>query len=41
MLSRYNIVSETDLRQAMQRTQEYLKNTVQESAGAVMPARVQ
>jgi integrase len=41
MLSRYNIVSETDLRQAMQRTQEYLKKTVQESAVAVMPARVQ
>jgi hypothetical protein len=28
MLSRYNIVSETDLRMAMRRTQDYLKDTV-------------
>jgi integrase len=38
MLSRYNIVSETDLRQAMRRTQDYLKETVQESKVATMPA---
>jgi integrase len=41
MLSRYNIVSETDLRQAMRRTQDYLKDTVQESTVVVMPAKVQ
>ncbi|HXO35805.1 MAG TPA: tyrosine-type recombinase/integrase [Candidatus Acidoferrales bacterium] len=37
MLSRYNIVSETDLR----RTQEYLKSTVEQSKVVAMPARVQ
>lgn len=41
MLSRYNIVSETDLRQAMRRTQDYLKDTVQESTVVAMPAKVQ
>lgn len=41
MLSRYNIVSETDLRQAMQRTQEYLKSNVEPSKVVAMPARVQ
>lgn len=43
MLSRYNIVSETDLRQAMRRTQDYLKDTVaiEETKVVAMPARVQ
>jgi integrase len=41
MLSRYNIVSETDLRQAMRRTQDYLKDTIQESTVVAMPTRVQ
>ena len=41
MLSRYNIVSETDLRQAMRRTQDYLKDTVQESTVVATRARVQ
>ena len=41
MLSRYNIVSETDLRQAMRCTQDYLKDTVQESTVVAMRARVQ
>jgi hypothetical protein len=42
MLSRYNIVSETDLRQALQRTGEYRKNAlVEESKVVAMPARVQ
>jgi integrase len=40
MLSRYNIVSETDLRQAMRRTQDYLRDTVQESTVVAMPVRV-
>lgn len=44
MLSRYNIVSETDLRQALQRTGEYRKNKnalAEESKVVAMPARVQ
>ena len=42
MLSRYNIVSETDMRQALQRTGEYRKNAlVEESKVVAMPARVQ
>jgi integrase len=41
MLSRYNIVSETDIRQALQRTEEYRKNKVEESKVVAMPARVQ
>jgi hypothetical protein len=42
MLSRYNIVSETDMRQALQRTGEYRKNAlVEESKVGAMPARVQ
>ena len=41
MLSRYNIVSETDMRQALQRTGEYRKNAlVEESKVVAMPARV-
>jgi hypothetical protein len=34
MLDRYNIVSETDLRLAMRRTQDYLKGTVEETKRA-------
>ena len=42
MLNRYNIVSESDLRSAMRRTQEYLKDAVQqESKVAIMPVRLQ
>jgi integrase len=42
MLSRYNIVSQTDMRQALQRTGEYRKNAlVEESKVVAMPARVQ
>lgn len=42
MLSRYNIVSETDLRQAMQRTEEYRKNALAEETKVVnMSGRVQ
>jgi integrase len=42
MLSRYNIVSETDQRQALRRTQDYLKDaTAEESKVVAMPARVQ
>ena len=42
MLSRYNIVSETDMRQALQRTGEYRKNAlVEESKLVPLPARVQ
>ena len=42
MLSRYNIVSETDMRQALQRTEEYRKNAlVEESKVVTMRARVQ
>jgi integrase len=41
MLSRYNIVSEADLRQAMRRTQDYLKSVVEETKVVAMPARVQ
>jgi hypothetical protein len=37
MLNRYNIVSEADLRSAMRRTQEYLKEAERGSAVAVMP----
>jgi integrase len=41
MLDRYNIVNETDQRQAMQRRDVYLKDTVEESKVVAMPARVQ
>lgn len=41
MLDRYNIVSETDLRLAMRRTQDYLKGTVEETQLMTMPATVQ
>jgi integrase len=42
MLSRYNIVSETDMRQALQRTGEYRRNALAvESKVVAMPARVQ
>jgi integrase len=41
MLSRYNIVNETDQRQALRRTQDYLKSAVEESKVVAMPARVQ
>jgi integrase len=42
MLSRYNIVSETDMRQALQRTEEYRKSVqVEESKVVAMPLRVQ
>ena len=41
MLDRYNIVSETDLRLAIRRTQDYLKGTVEEAQLMTMPARVQ
>ena len=42
MLSRYNIVSETDMRQALLRTGEYRKNAlVEESKVVARPARVQ
>ncbi|MGA8621827.1 MAG: hypothetical protein WB660_25290 [Candidatus Sulfotelmatobacter sp.] len=41
MLSRYNIVSETDQRQALRRTQDYLKVTAEEMKVVTMPARIQ
>jgi len=41
MLSRYNIVSETDQRQALQRTEAYRKSVAEETKVATMPARVQ
>jgi integrase len=41
MLDRYNIVSETDLRLAMRRTQDYLKAHVEEARIITMPATVQ
>jgi len=41
MLDRYNIVSETDLRHAMRRTQDYLKSEVEEARLMTMPATVQ
>jgi integrase len=42
MLNRYNIVSESDLRSAMRRTQEYLRDAAgQEDKVAVLPTRLQ
>jgi hypothetical protein len=42
LVRRYNIVSETDMRQALQRTGQYRKNAlVEESKVVAMPARVQ
>ena len=41
MLDRYNIVSETDLRLAMRRTQDYLKGTVEDVQILSVPAAVQ
>ncbi len=41
ILSRYNIVNETDQRQALRRTQDYLKSTVEETKVATVSARVQ
>jgi integrase len=41
MLDRYNIVSETDLRLAMRRAQDYLKGKVEETQLMTMPATVQ
>jgi integrase len=42
MLSRYNIINETDQRQALRRTQDYLKDiAVEESKVVNMPTRVQ
>jgi len=38
MLDRYNIVSETDLRLAMRRTQDYIKGTVEEAQLLTLPA---
>jgi hypothetical protein len=42
MLSRYNIISETDQRQVLRRTQDYLKDTAAEETKVVaLPARLQ
>jgi hypothetical protein len=41
MFDRYNIVSEVDLRAAIDRTEDYLKRTAEESRLATMPATVQ
>ncbi len=41
MLDRYNIVSETDLRFAMRRTQDYLKGTVEKAQLSTRPATIQ
>lgn len=41
VFDRYNIVSETDLRAATRRTQDYLKSAVEQTKVAAMPGRVQ
>jgi integrase len=41
IFDRYNIVSESDLRAATQRTQDYLKSAAEETKVVAMPARVQ
>lgn len=41
VFDRYNITSESDLRAATRRTQEYLKSAVEETKVVAMPARVQ
>lgn len=41
VFERYNIVSESDLRAATRRTQDYLKNAAEEMKVAAMPAKVQ
>ena len=40
MLSRYNIVNQTDQRQALRRTQDYLKSTVEETKVVNLSARL-
>ncbi|HKN17861.1 MAG TPA: hypothetical protein VJX47_13010 [Candidatus Sulfotelmatobacter sp.] len=41
IFDRYNIVSESDLRAATQRTQDYLKSAAEETKVVAMPARLQ
>ena len=41
VFDRYNIVSESDLRAATRRTQDYLKSAAEETNVVAMPARVQ
>jgi len=40
MRSRYNIVNQTDQRQALRRTQDYLKSTVEETKVVNLSARL-